>query len=83
MTTQPSLQPTRAIRLGTILVHRGILQEDQVQRVLLEPPELLALTAKLALPERLVLRVKPVLLEPMEPLALLALLEQVGVAQLV
>ena len=25
---------TRTIRLGTILVHRGILTEDQVQRVL-------------------------------------------------
>ncbi|MEE2907982.1 MAG: hypothetical protein VX527_09150 [Planctomycetota bacterium] len=33
--TVPSMTiPPRTIRLGTILVHRGILQEQQVQRVL-------------------------------------------------
>ena len=56
------------------------MQVNEVQRVLLEPLGLLALTAKLAVPEQLVLRVKPVLLEPMALLALLALLEQAGVA---
>lgn len=34
MTAQPSTIPTRTIRLGTILVHRGLMDEQQVQRVL-------------------------------------------------
>ena len=34
MTSQPVTIPTRTIRLGTILVHRGIMDEQQVQRVL-------------------------------------------------
>ena len=34
MTSQSATIPPRTIRLGTILVHRGILEEQQVQRVL-------------------------------------------------
>ncbi len=62
---------------------RKVMQVNEVQRVLLELPEQLVLTAKRVLPEQLVLMVKRVPLEPLELLVLPALPEQVGVAQLV
>jgi hypothetical protein len=59
------------------------MQVNEVQRVLLEPLDLLALTVKLVLPEPMELLAPLALPEPMELLEPLALLEQVGVAPLV